>query len=207
VKLESACKECHADAERPDAAQTVTASVKQRGTRTTTEFSHELHVGKRGSALAGGCFACHAFPGDGDGDPFAKPALQEGVESCTKCHADHQNIEQGACTFCHPSGAAAGSGSNVLFRGKKPARLDWPAGGFDHFSGTASDGHVSYMGDSAGGKAAQCTTCHDASNLKQAETVLALQPPGAHGSLELCIQCHVTNRGWFHWSLPAPKPK
>ncbi|HUR28740.1 MAG TPA: FHA domain-containing protein [Planctomycetota bacterium] len=208
VELASACRQCHSDPSRPDPKQDVTARVVRPATKRTTEFSHELHAGKPGDALAGGCFACHAFDGDGDGDPFAQPTLLKGVENCTKCHTDHQNIEQGACTFCHPSGAAAGSGSNQLFVREKPSRLDWPAGSpFAHFSGSATEGHLSFMGTAGGPTAAQCALCHDGADLKQADKVGDLDIPGARGSLQICIDCHVTKRGWFHWKLPDPPPK
>jgi hypothetical protein len=148
------------------------------------------------------------FKGERSGDPFAVPERLDGVDNCTKCHTDHQNIEKGACNFCHPAGAAAGSGSAVLFLQKKPARLDWPAGfHFNHFTGSESKGHRSYMGKPGERSASGCVKCHDFENVKQADAVLDMAIPGAHGSLQLCIKCHVNERGWFHWTLPDPNSK
>jgi hypothetical protein len=204
MDLGAACKDCHTDQSRPDPKQRVSEQSSDASTKSSVEFSHKLHQGK----IEGGCFACHEFKGARDGDPFAKPGLLEGVDTCAKCHADHKNVEHGACNFCHPIGAAAGSGSAVLFQNKKPARLDWPAGfHFDHFSGTESRGHRAYIGLSGASGVSGCSKCHDLENLKQADVVIDLAIPGARGSLRLCIDCHVNERGWFHWTLPDPKSK
>lgn len=198
-ELGSACKSCHADPSRPETEKLVTEKVGERKTVSAAKFSHALHQGK----VEGACFACHAFKGADDGDPRSKPFVAEEVANCTKCHNDHQNIEKGACTFCHPAGAGAGSGSAVLFEGKKPSRLDWPAGFvFEHFKGTEDHGHRSYMNKAGRTSAEGCSRCHDLGNLKSASAVLAVAIPGARG--DLCIDCHATERGWFHWMLPDP---
>ena len=196
LDLGQACKTCHADKARPETEKLVTENVKDRKNARAVEFSHKRHT-----QVEGACFACHSFKGADDSDPRSRPVVADEVQNCTKCHNDHQNIEQGACTFCHPAGAGAGSGSAVLFKGEKPFRNDWPAGfQFKHFAGNAERGHRSYMSKAGATAAEGCAKCHKLDELRQAKAVSSVPIPGAQGTL--CLDCHATNRGWFHWTLP-----
>ncbi len=199
LDLGQACKTCHDDPSRPANQAAVSEHVVERKTETRIDFPHKSHA-----KIEGGCFACHTFKGADDADPRAVPKLLEGVENCTKCHSDHQRIAGGACTFCHPEGAAAGSGSAILFQGKRPFRTDWPAAlNFNHFGGTKDAGHMTYMAQDGSPAIEGCAKCHDIENLKNSTAVGDLSIPGARGSL--CVDCHAFNRGWFHWSLPEAK--
>ncbi len=199
LDLGEACKTCHDDPSRAANQAAVSEHVVERKTETRTDFPHKTHA-----KIEGGCFACHAFKGADDGDPRAVPQLLDGVVNCTKCHSDHQRIAGGACTFCHPQGAAAGSGSAILFQGKRPFRNDWPAAlNFNHFGGRPEAGHISFMAQDGSPAIAGCAKCHDIENMKNSNVVGDLSIPGARGSL--CVDCHAFNRGWFHWSLPEAK--
>ena len=200
VKFPDACLDCHTDPGSPDRAKALTRVVETTQQRSTTEFSHAAHRDQ----LAEGCFACHAFQGQDDGDPRAVPVLLEGVADCTKCHGEHRNIAAGACSFCHPARPQGEAGTANLFRGERPSRQDWPAGfQFAHFTGAKDRGHASYVLPDGIHAEKGCGECHSLENLAQAKRVRDVSVPDSRGWL--CVDCHANNRGWFHWSLPDPK--
>jgi hypothetical protein len=193
LELDVACKQCHTE-------QVPSAKAPSRQPESRVNFPHAKH-----QKVSGGCFACHEFKGKFEGDPEASPVkgVADDILNCTKCHAGHKEVAGGACVFCHPAKA---EGSEKLFNGERPSRTDWPAGfKFNHFSGTATEGHISHMGQVGSPLGNGCKDCHELDQLKSAARVSAVHLPGGGG--ELCIQCHAFNRGWFHWSLPDSKPR
>ncbi len=194
IDLRTACRSCHADQARPESEKVIQARTDETKTQPATEFPHDRHQG-----IEGGCFACHSFEGADDSDPSAQPFVAENIRNCTKCHTNHESVGGSGCAYCHP----AGPSSAELFRGIRPSRDDWPAGfEFGHFQGDDSHGHMAYTSKTGALADEGCGKCHDLKNLSSAKTVREVKIPG--GQSRLCVDCHATERGWFHWMLPQP---
>ncbi|MCK5944096.1 MAG: hypothetical protein KAI24_19075, partial [Planctomycetes bacterium] len=185
---QAACKECHREG---DALLPLTAA-KLRSTAATEQrpdFPHDVHVGSaafgQSGTLANGCFACHEFS-ETDGEaPFTQvPRTLPGATDCTSCHGGHADIGGGACQQCHPK--LEGRGNSFRWQARldtpPPSRRPWPApNGFRHLS--------------VGHKNEDCSTCHGASGLTEAATLLDVRVPDE--SAPLCRDCHLQKQ--FHW--------
>lgn len=172
-----ACAKCHKDESGKNLVRSSTRGARIDVPR--PEFPHDSH-----QKIAGGCLACHEFAAPTDGPNADAPSdarLKKGADNCAACHAQHANIEGGACALCHPWN----SPSTHALLTNTPQSHPWPQMQFQHFSG--KHGELT--------RTSSCVTCH--TGMENAATIRAVSMPT--GSSETCRQCHVQNRTWFHW--------
>jgi hypothetical protein len=203
---QAACRTCHADGEREVVLQPTPVEFAAERRHVTADFPHAAHVGSpsfgvAGSALADGCFACHAFAAPSNGDALqVVPIVKAGVADCTSCHTGHEHVGGGSCQQCHAAvlgrsnsflqGARVPVGTMIADRAVPAAPMRaWPAANaFSHLS----PGH---SGDDLAGRPLTCAHCHDEHATAAAKTIDAVPVPDE--SLPSCRECHLQRQ--FHW--------
>lgn len=206
----SQCGSCHTTGNFNEGTALDLAALQPANAPAATprsNFPHGPHLtdaALENEELAEGCFSCHGFPEGGD-LLTTQPVTFEAAKTCVQCHDDHRNVGGGeaeVCSKCHsgstqppPAVAQWGSyegwngdpafwGPNAMAQPNVPARKEWPKlNDFEH----SSPGH-----DGVG-----CAECHDAANISGATTLSQVWIPDESDTS--CRECHVEQRGRFHW--------
>jgi len=182
------CKQCHMDADSPDALALKRGGFELCRGCHSSELNEMLASNRTHWPVVGkdACLNCH-LPHASREESLLRA---EAEILCAECHADsvarqsaatvkHQPAEDGECTTCHsPHGA---SGAGLL-----------PGGDINEFCGTCHDWqlHSSHpIGKTAidprnENVSLDCLSCHDAHGSGFRSFLLA--DPGS----DLCVQCH-----------------